>query len=116
MLAKQYRLKKNKDFKLTFKKGEALDGKFLFLKLGINNLEISRFGFVIGKKISRKSTVRNKIKRRLREVIKKRLDNIKPGFDVIIVAKEEVVDKDYAKIKEELEGLLKKAGLYIRNL
>lgn len=115
MLAKQYRLKKNKDFELTFKKGEALDGRFLFLKLRINNLEISRFGFVIGKKVSKKSTVRNKIKRRLRESIKKRLDDIKPGFDVIIVAKEEIVDKDYHDIGMEVEKLLKKAGLYIRN-
>ena len=111
MLAKQHRLKRNKDFESTFKKGKAFNGRFLFLKLRRNNLEISRFGFVIGKKVSKKSTVRNRVKRLLREVIEARLKKVKPGFDIVILAKPEIVEKDYGEIKKELEDLLEKAGL-----
>lgn len=112
MLTKQHRLKKNKDFELVFKRGKTFDGKFLFLKIiKRNNLKVSRFGLVVGTKISKKATIRNKIKRRLRDVIRKRLEDIKSGFDVIIGAKTLVVDKSYQEIKEELEGLLEKAGV-----
>lgn len=112
MLAKQHRLKKDKDFELVFKRGKAFNGKFLFLKIiKRNNLEVSRFGLVVGTKISKKATIRNKIKRRLRDIVRKRLGDIKSGFDVIIGAKTRVVDKSYQEIKEELEGLLEKAGV-----
>lgn len=113
MFAKQYRLQNDKDFKLVFKNGKVFNSKFLFLKIRKNSLENSRFGFIIGTKISKKSTVRNKIKRRLRESIKKKLNNIKPGFDVIIGVKPEIVDKSYQEIEKETGELLKKAGLII---
>ncbi len=112
MLAKQHRLKRNKDFESTFKKGKAFNGRFLFLKLRRNNLEVSRFGFVIGKKASKKSTVRNRVKRLLREVIGARLKKIKPGFDIIILVKPEIIIKSYQEIEKEVEGLLKKVELY----
>lgn len=111
MLSKQHRLQRNKDFELVFKKGKTFGNDFLFLKLLRNDLKINRFGFIIGKKISKKSTTRNKIKRRLREIIRKKSDNIKSGFDIIIVAKPKTVEKDYLEIREEVEGLLRKARL-----
>ena len=112
MLSKKYRLQKDKDFDLVFKKGKNLGSEFLFLKLRKNGLEISRFGFILSKKISKNATVRNKIKRRLREIIRKKLNDIKPGLDVVIGTKTVIVNKDYQEIKEALEGLLRKAGLY----
>lgn len=111
MLSKKYRLQKDKDFDLVFKKGKNLDSEFLFLKLRKNDLEISRFGFILSKKISKNATVRNKIKRRLREVVRKELGNIKSGFDIIIVAKPRIVGKDYLEIREGVGGLLREAGL-----
>ena len=111
MLSKKYRLQKDKDFDLVFKKGKNSGSEFLFLKLRKNDLEISRFGFILSKKISKNATVRNKIKRRLREIIRKELGNIKSGFDIVIVAKPKIVGKDYLEIREEVGGLLKKAGI-----
>lgn len=111
MLSKQYRLQKDKDFELVFKKGRIVSNEFIFLKFVKNNLVVSRFGFIISKKISKNATVRNRIKRRLREIIRKKLDNIKSGFDIIVVVKPKIVDKDYLEIREGVEGLLRKAGL-----
>lgn len=111
MLSKQYRLQKDKDFELVFKKGRIISNEFLFLKFVKNNLAVSRSGFIISKKISKNATVRNRIKRRLREIIRKRLDNIKAGFDIIIVAKPRIVNKDYLEIREGVEELLRKVGL-----
>jgi len=111
MLSKKYRLQKDKDFDLVFKKGKNLDSEFLFLKLRKNDLEFSRFGFILSKKISKNATARNKIKRRLREIIRKQVGNIKSGFDVAFVVKPRIIGKDYSEIKEGVEKLLKKAEL-----
>ncbi len=111
MLSKKYRLQKDKDFDLVFKKGRNLGSEFLFLKLRKNDLEISRFGFILSKKISKNATVRNKIKRRLREIIREELSNIKSGFDIVIVAKPTIVQKDYSEIRGVVGRLLRKAEL-----
>lgn len=112
MLSKQYRLQKDKDFELVFKKGRIVSNEFLFLKLIKNNLAVSRFGFIISKKISKNATVRNKIKRRLREIIRKELAKIKQRFDIVIGVKAEILDKNYQETEKEVKSLLEKSGLY----
>lgn len=111
MLAKQYRLQKDKDFELAFKKGRTFSNEFLFLRLRRNDLNISRFGFIVGKKISKKATVRNRIRRRLGEIIRGKLADVKPGFDVAIGTKGEIVEKNYQDLDKEVGQLLKRAGL-----
>jgi len=109
MLKKENRLKKKKDFDSVYKKGKTIAGKLVFLKILKNNLDISRFGFIISKKISKKAVIRNKIKRKLREIIKKEI--IKKGFDIIINTNLEILNKDYNEIRLEIRNLFKKAKL-----
>lgn len=96
---------RKKDFNNVFRKGRARVGRLVFLKFLKNDLNNSRFGFVVSTKISRKAVVRNKIKRRLREIV--RQSNIEPGFDVVIIAKPEITDSNYQDIKNELKNLFK---------
>ncbi len=69
MLGKENRLRRKKDFEEIFKKGRSFKESFLVLKILKNNLKVSRFGFVVSQKVSKKAVVRNKIKRRLREIV-----------------------------------------------
>jgi len=111
MLPKPHRLKKENDFKKTLKKGKACKEGFLFLKRIKNNLEASRFGFVVSVSVSKKATVRNKIKRKLREITRKKLSKIKEGNDVVIIVQPEFRKSDIPKIENNLIQLYKKAGL-----
>lgn len=79
MLSGDNRLKKKKDFEYVFKKGKGFKEDFLFVKLVKNNLKITRFGFVVGYKVSKKAVLRNKVKRRLRETVKAELPKIRKG-------------------------------------
>jgi len=85
MLSSINRLKKKKDFEIVFKKGKGYKENFLYLKIVGNKLKTSRFGIVVSKKFSTKATLRNKIKRRLRELIRIKLPNIKKGIDGVII-------------------------------
>ena len=96
---------KKKEFEAVFRKGKTKAGKLVFLKILKNNQDDNHFGVVVSKKISKKAVNRNKIKRRLREII--RQAHIKPGLNIIIIAKPEIIDKNYQDIKNELEDLFK---------
>lgn len=95
-------LKKKKDFNKAYK-GKTIAGKLIFLKAQKNNLDVSRFGFVVSSKISKKAVIRNKIKRRLREIVK----DFKKGFDIIIIVKPEIINKTYQEIKNDFENVIK---------
>ncbi|MCD6500690.1 ribonuclease P protein component [bacterium] len=111
MLTKKYSLKKKKDFARVFKKGKGQAEKFLILKLVKNNLEFPRIGLVVSKKISKKATLRNKIKRRLREGVRANLARIKPGYDLIFSARKGIEEKSFWEVRKEVEKLLQKAKL-----
>lgn len=103
---------KKADFNNLFKKGKTIGEKLVFLKLQRNSLKQTRFCWVVNLKISKKATTRNKIKRQFKEIIRENLKSIKPGFDVAIIAKPEIVNKNYQEIKYALEGLLQKTKIY----
>lgn len=111
MLAKKNRLKKRKDFESVFRKGKGFKENFLVLKKSRNNLDFSRFGFIVGGKVSKKATVRNKIKRRLRELVQTKLPKIKKGFDFILIAKEGLANKDFKEMEETIDKLFNKAKI-----
>lgn len=111
MLSGASRLKKKKDFESVFKKGRGFKEGFLFLKLAPNGLGTTRFGFVVGQKVSKKATVRNRVKRRLRGSTAAVLSRTAKGFDVVVVAEKETERADSLKIKETLERLFKKSKI-----
>ncbi|MDP2864395.1 MAG: ribonuclease P protein component [bacterium] len=111
MLPKENRLKKNKDFKKVFKEGKGFKEDFLVLKKAKNNLKISRFGFVVSKTFFKKATLRNKIKRKLRESVRIKLNEIKKGIDGVVIASPGLEAKDFREIKEIVNRLFKKAKI-----
>ena len=113
MLSNINRLRKKKDFEKVLKEGKSFKEDFLILKIKKNKLEELRFGFIVSQKVSKKAVVRNKIKRRLREVIKEEIKRIKKGFDIILITLPETEIKDFQKIKTTIEKLFKKARISI---
>jgi ribonuclease P protein component len=111
MLFKPNRLKNKKDFERVLNQPKGYKQKFLFLKFDRNDLEVTRFGFIVSSKTCPKAVDRNKVKRRLREIIRKRLSEIKKGIDVVIIACPPIKDKTFQEIEQNLIQLLQKAKL-----
>jgi len=111
VLPKTSRLRKTKDIERVFKKGKAYKEGFLILKLLKNNLAVGRFAFVVGQKVSKKANIRNKTKRRMREATRKKMPNIRPGFDGIFIALKGLETKNYRETEETIGQLLRKAGV-----
>ncbi|MDD3072701.1 MAG: ribonuclease P protein component [Candidatus Pacebacteria bacterium] len=111
MLSKGNRLKKKEDFKLVFNKGKKIKGIFLYLKAVQNGLGESRFGIIISKKVDKKATVRNLIKRRTRAVIKENLPKIKTNIDCIVFFIS--LPENFISLKKDIEECFEKLKLYV---
>ncbi len=107
MLSKINRLTKKKDFETVFKVGKGVKSDFLIGKIAENHLLESRFGFVVSKKVSTKATVRNKIKRRLRQAVASELliRKTKTPVDVVVIALPAIKEKDFSEVKEKISKL-----------
>jgi len=55
--------------------------------------------------------VRNRLRRRMREIVRAHEKSIPPGFDVVVVAFPDAKKLDFEGTKSQLEALLQKAAL-----
>lgn len=114
MLSKLNRIKKKKDFEIIFKKGKSFKNKLFILRFLKNNFNQSRFGFVVSQKVSKKAVIRNKIRRRLAEIIRENFKDIyssENNFDLVFISLPETEKKEFLEIKESVEDLLIKAKI-----
>jgi ribonuclease P protein component len=112
MLSSKNKLKKKNDFDRITKRGKAFSGNFFVMKVLKNNTKETRFGFVVSRKTLKKAVERNKIKRRLRSILKNKIPETKKGYDVVFFAKKGIEKTEFKKLKETVEEFLKKAELY----
>lgn len=112
MLAKNNRLKKNKEFDLVFKEGKSAYGSFLGVKIRENSLEINRFGILLGTKVSKLAVVRNTFKRRIKDILRQQNLKAKTGYDCVIIVLPTIIDKSYQDIKTEIENIFIKLKFY----
>ncbi len=111
MLAKKNRLQKNRDFQQLFKKTRPINCFHLTFWVGENKAKEQpiRFGFVVSNKIDKRATVRNALKRQLREIAMSLICELENGYDVVVTVKKNFAlpyNQDDIK-KEFLEGLKK---------
>lgn len=109
---KKHRLRANADFRRLRREGRTLVHPLLVLSVLPNDLECSRFGFAIGRRIG-KAVRRNRIKRRMRESVRGRLQRgeIAEGWDVVFIARRPIQDASFHQVDEAIGLLLRRAGL-----
>ena len=108
-MALDYRLKKEKDFNLVFKKGKRLYSRALTV-VYFPSKEL-KAGFAVSKKHGG-SVKRNRIKRLLRESFRSFTPDIGKNFFFVFIPK---VENEYTlkEFKESMEYLFKKGGFIL---
>jgi len=115
MLPRASRLKRSRDFQAVYKRRSSWASPHLVLYVrlrGPREAEVSRMGFVISKKIAKRSHDRNRLKRRLREISRLHLlpSRLRP-FDALVVARTAAPEADFAALTAEMTSLARQAGL-----
>ncbi|MGL5640747.1 MAG: ribonuclease P protein component [Paraclostridium sp.] len=104
-------IKKDSDFRKVYKHGKSFANKYLVMYILDNKSDFNRVGFSVSKKVG-KATIRNKIRRRIRESFRLNCDEyIKNGYDLVFIARVASKDAEYEDIEKSVKGLIKKAKL-----
>ncbi len=112
MLPQANRLVREKDFARVYRKGVTFFSRTVVLRVMPNGRKISRYGFVVSKKITKKATERNKIKRSLRENIRLKLGKLLPGYDCVLMPKKTYFFANNSEKTKDIDNVIKKAKLY----
>ena len=96
-------LKKTADFTAVHSHGKWNGSQLLGIKSRPNNLDYTRCGIIASKKVGG-AVVRNRAKRRLREIV--RNFNIKPGYDIILISRAGIEQAAFAEISGVVKRLL----------
>lgn len=98
MLKKENRLSKfNKIINL-----KSITTPYFIFKYQKEDAGIAKFGFIVSKKIDKRATVRNKIRRKFQEVVRENIESVLP-YTYLIVSKE----KSKEESKENLSKIFK---------
>jgi len=110
MLRKANRLRRAREFGLVRKRGRRYTSDLVTLHVLPNSQLPLRAGFSVSKRVG-KATVRNRVKRRLREGVRANLMEAKPGYDLIFTARPPAASSTYGEIRQAVEDLLRRGGL-----
>jgi ribonuclease P protein component len=105
---KEDRLNKPEQFKAVYNQGNTQVDRFLVLKSLPNRLEYFRYGISINKRVG-KAVVRNRIKRKLKEIL--RLGNLSAGWDIVLIVRNPAAESDYKQLEKSVVGLLSRANI-----
>lgn len=75
-----------------------------------NRTQGNRVGITAGKKLG-KAHIRNRIRRRLREVYRLNEDLFTPGWDIVVVARTRALTASFDQLTHAYLSLAKKAGV-----
>ncbi len=102
-------LKLNHIFRRLYASNGYANG-FLVLYARRNRTGTNRVGITTGKKLGH-AVVRNRVRRRLREVYRLNEDLFQPGWDIVVVARSKSVTASFADLTAGYLSLARKAGI-----
>lgn len=114
MLAKKFRFHGHGSLRFLYTKGSQVRSKHLSIKYIDNpKRQNSRFTVVVSKKVTKKAPIRNRIRRRISEVIQGEWNQLRSPVDILVtVFDEHLADIDHKELEKIIQGLLQKAKLY----
>jgi len=112
MLPKENRLNMTTDIEEVKSKGKKVSGKSLMiLVLEKGDKKDSRFGIIVSKNVSKKAVYRNRAKRIIRESINSVLSKVKVGYNVVVIARSNIVGLDFNEVNNDLKNVFSKARI-----
>ena len=91
-------IKENKDFRRVYMRGSSYASGILVTYVIRNRSKITRIGITTGKKIG-KAVLRNRSRRIIREAFREISDDVKTGYDIVIVARPAAKGSSYFDIE-----------------
>lgn len=105
-------IKDNRDFQRLYRRGKSAGSATLVLYTRPNRLGRNRVGITTGAKLG-KAVVRNKMRRRVREILRLHAGELRPGYDLVVVVRHQATVRDYWKMDRDLMACAGKLKLLV---
>ena len=103
-------VKENYVFRQLYRKGSSSVQPCFVVYCRKNKKGLSRLGITVSTKLG-KAVVRNRVRRRLREVYRLSKNEMKQGYDVILVGRGRAITASFSKMQRQYAAALKELGL-----
>lgn len=103
-------VKENYEFRRFYRKGKSAVSPQLVIYCQKNRRGHSRLGVSVSTKLGC-AVVRNRVRRRIREIYRLNKAKMLPGYDLIVVARVRAVETDYQKLDRTYLRLLEQLDL-----
>jgi ribonuclease P protein component len=104
-------LTRSENYALVYEQGNSWASELMVMKALPNQLSFSRYGFSVGKRLGG-AVVRNRVKRRMREIM--RALPLEAGWDIIFIARPKAAAASFAVLEKTVRGLLTRAKILAR--
>ena len=105
-------VKENYEFRRIYRKGKSVVSPYMVLYCQKNRQGRTRLGVTVSTKLG-KAVVRNRVRRRFRELRRLNKADMLPGWDIILVARVRAIEAPYQKLDKAYRKLLQEAGLLV---
>ena len=105
-------VKENYEFRRIYRKGRSAVSPYFVVYCLKNRAGASRLGITVSKKLGH-AVVRNRVRRRLREIYRLNEAQFLPGYDIVVVARSRAVEASFQELRESYLSLARKAGLLL---
>ena len=103
-------LKENAAFRRLYYKGKSAGNRYLVIYCARNRLEVTRVGLTVSTKLGH-AVVRNRVRRRLRAIVRHNASCLPSGYDIVIVARTAAVEAEFAALEKSFRTLTGRLGL-----
>ena len=103
-------LKENHLFRRLYRRGQSAANRYLVLYCRPNGSRCNRVGLTVSAKLGH-AVVRNRLRRRLREIYRLHEGELNPGYDIVVVARVKAVYAKYGQLEKSFLSLADKLGL-----
>lgn len=112
MLAREHRLRKAAEIARVYKQGAyGSAGGVLSVKAAPSGRPSARAVVVVGKKVSKRAVVRNRIRRRLVGLLSEHWATVRSGYDIVISVHGDISELPADKLRQHLTEALKRASV-----
>lgn len=103
-------LKQSHLFRRLYHKGRSAANGYLVFYCRRNGTDQNRIGLTVSSKLGH-AVVRNRVRRRLREIYRLHEASFQPGWDIVVVARSRAISASYQSLERAYLSLAKKLGL-----
>lgn len=103
-------LRHPRDFEILQREGASRANPLFVVRARPTDLPATRFGISVGRRVGG-AVVRNRVRRRLREALRAMAPSLRPGWDVLLVARPPIAEASSGELASALRGLLRRSGV-----